>query len=83
MHIFIDAVVDELGCDVDIRFRIVKLTFMSCGVEAIYQNLLIYVYELFFIVVGTTLPYYLLLQPFSVGLIFLRLCKNICSDFRC
>lgn len=36
MHIFIDAVVDELGCDVDIRFRIVKLTFMSCGVEAIY-----------------------------------------------
>lgn len=50
MCVFIDAVFDELGSDVDFRFQLVQLSLKGCGVEALHQDLLVYGYELFFLV---------------------------------
>ena len=50
MSIFVDAFLDELGSNVYFCFKLGKLTLKGCGVEAIHQNLLVYGYELFFLV---------------------------------
>ena len=50
MCVFIDAVLDELRCDVDFRFELGKLTLKGRGVEAFHQDLLVYGYEPFFLV---------------------------------
>ena len=50
MGVFFDAVLDELGSNVDFRFQLGKLTLKGCGVEALHQDLLVYGYELFFLV---------------------------------
>ena len=50
MCVFVDAVFDELGGNVDFRFQLGKFTLKFCGVEALHQDLLVYGYELFFLV---------------------------------
>ena len=50
MSVFVDAFLDELGSNVYFCFKLGKLTLKGCGVEALHQNLLVYGYELFFLV---------------------------------
>ena len=50
MGVLLDAILDELGCDVDFRFQLRKLIFKGCGIETLCKDLLVYGNELFFLV---------------------------------
>ena len=48
--VLLDAILNELGCDVDFRFQLRKLTIKGCSIEALGEDLLLYAYKLFFLV---------------------------------